>query len=61
MSRERWRVGSQARERALHPGAWWVWALGLAAAASRTSNPLVLVLIVSAAAAVVRARRPVAP
>ena len=28
--------------RALHPGAWWLWALGLAAAASRTTNPLLL-------------------
>lgn len=61
MNRERWRVGSRARERALHPGAWWVWALGLAAAASRTTNPLVLLLIVSSAAVVVRARRPIAP
>ena len=28
--------------RALHPGAWWLWALGLATAASRTTNPLLL-------------------
>lgn len=61
MTAERWRVGSRARARALHPGAWWVWALGLAAAASRTTNPLLLLLIVGAAATVVHARRPVAP
>jgi len=41
-----------------HPLAWWVWALGLAAAASRTTNPLLLLLIVAAAAFVVAARRP---
>jgi energy-coupling factor transport system permease protein len=45
----------------LHPGAWWAWALGLAAAASRTTNPLLLLLIVGAAAVVVHARRPDAP
>jgi energy-coupling factor transport system permease protein len=45
----------------LHPGAWWLWALGLAAAASRTTNPLLLLLIVAAAAVVVHARRPDAP
>lgn len=45
----------------LHPGAWWLWALGLAAAASRTTNPLLLLLLVGAAAVVVQARRPDAP
>lgn len=48
-------------ERWLHPGAWWAWALGMAAAASRTTNPLLLVLLVLAAAVVVHARRPAAP
>jgi energy-coupling factor transport system permease protein len=47
--------------RYLHPGAWWVWALGLAAAASRTTNPLLLGLIITAAAVVVAARKPDAP
>lgn len=28
--------------RELHPVAWWVWALGVAAAASSTTNPLIL-------------------
>lgn len=47
--------------RLLHPGAWWIWALGLAAAASRTTNPLLLGLIITAAALVVAARKPDAP
>jgi energy-coupling factor transport system permease protein len=45
----------------LHPVAWWVWALGLATAASRTTNPAVLVLIVAVAGTVVAARQPEAP
>ncbi|MBQ1083819.1 energy-coupling factor transporter transmembrane protein EcfT [Nocardiopsis sp. B62] len=47
--------------RALHPGAWWIWALGLAAAASQTSNPLLLVLFACAAGYVVARRRTDAP
>lgn len=47
--------------RALHPLAWWLWALGLAVAASRTTNPLLLVAIVGVAAWVVFARRADAP
>ena len=43
--------------RALHPGAWWLWALGLAAAASRTTNPVLLVLIIAVTGFVVTARR----
>ena len=39
--------------RDLHPVAWWVWAIGLAAAASFTTNPFVLLLIVGAATVVV--------
>lgn len=45
----------------LHPGAWWVWALGMAAAASRTTNPLLLALLIGVAALVVQARRPQEP
>jgi energy-coupling factor transport system permease protein len=45
----------------LHPGAWWLWALGLAAAASRTTNPLILSLLIGAAFVVVSARKPDAP
>lgn len=47
--------------RLLHPGAWWLWAGGLAVAASRTTNPLLLLLIIAVAAYVVAARRPIAP
>ncbi|NML49372.1 energy-coupling factor transporter transmembrane protein EcfT [Streptomyces sp. R302] len=49
------------RGNALHPGAWWLWALGLAVAASRTTNPLLLGLIVAVAGYVVAARRTDAP
>ena len=47
--------------RDLHPGAWWLWALGMATAASRTTNPLVLGLIIGVVAVVVSARRSDAP
>lgn len=47
--------------RDLHPGAWWAWALGMATAASRTTNPLLLALIVAVVAFVVSARRGDAP
>jgi len=47
--------------RPLHPGAWWVWALGLATAASRTTNPVLLLLVGAAVAYVVAARRAEAP
>lgn len=49
------------RSRALHPGAWWVWALALAVAASRTTNPLLLGLIIAVAGFVVANRRSDAP
>ncbi len=47
--------------RFLHPMAWWGWAIGMAIAASRTTNPLLLLLLVGAASIVVSARRPHAP
>jgi energy-coupling factor transport system permease protein len=43
--------------RHLHPGAWWLWALGLATAATRTASPLLLLLIVAATGLVVAVRR----
>lgn len=49
------------RATALHAGAWWLWALGLATAASRTTNPLLLGLIIAVAGYVVSARRTDAP
>lgn len=47
--------------RALHPGAWWLWALGLATATTRTTNPLLLLLILTVAGYVVVMRRSDAP
>jgi energy-coupling factor transport system permease protein len=47
--------------RDLHPAAWWVWALGLAVAASRTTNPWLLLTILAVACYVVVARRTDAP
>ena len=43
--------------RDLHPVAWWLWAIGLATAASLTTNPLVLLMLVGVATVVVMARR----
>jgi energy-coupling factor transport system permease protein len=48
-------VGRLPRD--LHPVAWWLWAIGLATAATLTTNPLLLVLLVAVAAVVVAARR----
>ncbi|WP_338676365.1 energy-coupling factor transporter transmembrane protein EcfT [Streptomyces sp. SCSIO 30461] len=56
-----WRAPEANRSNALHAGAWWVWALGLATAASRTTNPLLLGLLVGVAGYVVAARRTDAP
>lgn len=58
---ERWRPPQAVRATALHAGAWWLWALGLATAASRTTNPLLLGLIIGVAGYVVAARRTDAP
>lgn len=55
------RAPQASRGNALHAGAWWLWALGLATAASRTTNPLLLGLLVAVAAYVVAARRTDAP
>jgi energy-coupling factor transport system permease protein len=43
--------------RTLHPVAWWVWAIGLAVAASRTTNPLLLLLTLVVLGFVVISRR----
>ena len=45
----------------LHPGAWWLWSLSLAAAASQTTNPLLLALLIGSAVIVVASRKPQAP
>lgn len=47
--------------RDLHPVAWWTWALGLAAAASRTTNPWLLGVILLVAVLTVLLRRGDAP
>ena len=47
--------------RVLHPLAWWLWAAGLATAASVTTQPVLLLLLIAAAAFVVSARRAVTP
>ncbi|WP_328633605.1 energy-coupling factor transporter transmembrane component T [Streptomyces sp. NBC_00356] len=49
------------RSNSLHPGAWWIWALGLGTAASRTTNPLLLAMLIGVAGYVVAARRTEAP
>jgi energy-coupling factor transport system permease protein len=54
-------LGSHSLPRWIHPGAWWLWALALALAASRTTNPFLLLLIVTVAGIVVYRRRPDAP
>lgn len=43
--------------RDLHPGAWWLWAIGLATAASTTTNPLLCLVIVGVAGCTVTLRR----
>jgi energy-coupling factor transport system permease protein len=45
-------------KRELHPGAWWLWALGLATAASRTTNPFLLLTVLIVVFVVTRACRP---
>lgn len=50
-------TGSARLPRDLHPVAWWLWAVGLAAAASLTVNPLVLLLLVGTTTVVVLLRR----
>src|SRR5690348_11936337 len=50
-------AASRRLPRGLHPIAWWLWAAGLAVAASRTSNPLLLGLLLAVLGYVVSARR----
>ncbi|MEU1274646.1 energy-coupling factor transporter transmembrane component T [Streptomyces sp. NPDC005799] len=45
----------------LHPGAWWLWAIGLGTAATRTTNPLLLTLLIATSAYVVATCRPASP
>ena len=41
----------------VHPLAWWLWAIGMATAASRTTNPLILILVIAVVGFVVVACR----
>jgi energy-coupling factor transport system permease protein len=50
-----------SRPRALHPMAWWLWALGLATAVSRTTNPLLIAVLLAVVGYVVVSRRGDAP
>ncbi|MED7949273.1 energy-coupling factor transporter transmembrane component T [Streptomyces sp. BE303] len=54
-------AGGRRSPRDLHPLAWWIWALALATAASRTTNPLLLLLVLAVLGYVVTARRTEAP
>ncbi|WP_240509765.1 energy-coupling factor transporter transmembrane protein EcfT [Streptomyces malaysiense] len=54
--------GVATRRRAtVHPGAWWLWAISLGTAATRTTNPLLLALLVAVSAYVVATHRSAAP
>ncbi|HRV68135.1 MAG TPA: energy-coupling factor transporter transmembrane component T [Marmoricola sp.] len=43
--------------RDLHPGAWWIWAIGLGAAATSNLNPLISLMLIGVAAMTVALRR----
>ncbi|MGV9310578.1 energy-coupling factor transporter transmembrane component T [Streptomyces sp. NPDC003691] len=53
--------GGRTLPRTLHPVAWWIWALALATAVSRTNNPLLLLLVLAVLGYVVTVRRTEAP
>lgn len=53
--------GGRRLPRLLHPVAWWIWALALATAVSRTNNPLLLLLVLAVLGYVVTVRRTEAP
>ncbi|WP_424216386.1 energy-coupling factor transporter transmembrane component T (plasmid) [Streptomyces sp. BI20] len=56
------RLGAGRRlPRVLHPVAWWLWALALATAVSRTNNPLLLLLVLAVLGFVITLRRTEAP
>ncbi|MET8883616.1 energy-coupling factor transporter transmembrane component T [Streptomyces rubiginosohelvolus] len=53
--------GGRRLPRTLHPVAWWIWALALATAVSRTNNPLLLFLVLAVLGYVITVRRTEAP
>jgi energy-coupling factor transport system permease protein len=54
-------MSTRRQPRLLHPAAWWGWAIGVALAASRTTNPLLLTLLTVVVAYVVSVRRQQSP
>ncbi|MFJ5048516.1 energy-coupling factor transporter transmembrane component T [Streptomyces sp. NPDC088719] len=54
-------TGGRRLPRTLHPVAWWIWALALATAVSRTNNPLLLFLVLAVLGYVITTRRTEAP
>ncbi|MFE1915440.1 energy-coupling factor transporter transmembrane protein EcfT [Streptomyces anandii] len=58
---ERSRGAGTAETPGVHPGAWWLWALALGTAATRTTNPLLLALLLTVSAHVVVTCRPDTP
>lgn len=54
-------MNPKAARRVVHPLAWWLWAIALAAAASHTLNPILLLAIIVVAGLVVVSRRTDAP
>ncbi|MGW3833475.1 energy-coupling factor transporter transmembrane component T [Streptomyces microflavus] len=54
-------AGGRRLPRTLHPLAWWIWALALATAVSRTNNPLLLFLVLAVLGYVITMRRTEAP
>jgi energy-coupling factor transport system permease protein len=54
-------TGLARTPRALHPIAWWLWALGLVAAASRITNPVLLAMLLAVLGFVIAQRRTDAP
>jgi energy-coupling factor transport system permease protein len=54
-------VGAHRIPRTLHPVAWWIWAIGLAVAVGRTTDPLLLLLVLGVLGLVVANRRSDAP
>ncbi|WP_411082863.1 energy-coupling factor transporter transmembrane component T [Streptomyces sp. cmx-18-6] len=54
-------TGGRRLPRTLHPLAWWIWALALATAVSRTNNPLLLFLVLAVLGYVITMRRTEAP
>lgn len=54
-------TGGRRLPRTLHPVAWWIWALALATAVSRTNNPLLLILVLAVLGHVITLRRTEAP